>query len=93
MLNSPSFLHPRGLYPFAIMNLVRWIRVLTVLFFIIHTKFKYIFEEESFWEAIDALCPPALNEDDYSMPRNFPTACLDCVTGAMFSLVIAPGGH
>ncbi|NMC07057.1 MAG: hypothetical protein GYA24_17710 [Candidatus Lokiarchaeota archaeon] len=51
------------------------------------------FEEESFWEAIDALGPPALDENDYSVPRNFPVACLDCVTGAMFSLVIGPGGH
>jgi hypothetical protein len=51
------------------------------------------FEEESFWEAVDALGPPMPSEDDIFPPCSMPIACLDCVTGAMFSLVITPSGH
>ena len=49
--------------------------------------------EEAFWEVIDAMGPPDLRlaiQDSFGLyyPR-----CLGCVTAALFSLVIAPGGH
>nr|MDO8086970.1 hypothetical protein [Candidatus Sigynarchaeum springense] len=49
--------------------------------------------EEAFWETIDAMGPPDLHYAihdalGFSYPR-----CLGCVTKAIFSLVIAPGGH
>ena len=51
------------------------------------------FEEESFWEVMTAMGTPSYKHDEYSPFHGVPTACLECVTQAMFSLVVAPGGH
>jgi hypothetical protein len=50
--------------------------------------------EEAFWEVMDAMGPPAIEHarmHDLGFVEYF--ACLECVMRAMFSLVIAPGGH
>lgn len=51
------------------------------------------FEEESFWEIIDVLGPVVHVTEATDIGCAQPTTCLDCVTQAMFSLVVAPGGH
>jgi hypothetical protein len=50
-------------------------------------------DEEAFWEVTTAMGPPVLElavQTEFGLNYN---ACLDCVTRALFSLVIAPGGH
>ncbi len=49
--------------------------------------------EEAFWEVTDAMGPPdarLIVQHDFC--ATYP-ACLECVTLALFSLVLAPGGH
>jgi hypothetical protein len=49
--------------------------------------------EEVFWEVTDALGPP---EAELAVLHPFGVrydACLECVTQALFSLILAPGGH
>jgi hypothetical protein len=50
-------------------------------------------DDEAFWEVTLAMGPPVLElavQTEFGFTYN---ACLDCVTKALFSLVIAPGGH
>ena len=50
-------------------------------------------DEEAFWEVTDAMGPPVPElavQTEFGFNYN---ACIDCVTKAMFSLVLAPGGH
>ena len=49
--------------------------------------------EEAFWEAIDAMGPPDHRMALYDGLCYYHPRCLGCVTAALFSLVIAPGGH
>ncbi len=49
--------------------------------------------EESFWEVTDAMGPPAIEHAHMGDIGVIWFTCLGCVTRALFSLVIAPGGH
>ena len=50
-------------------------------------------QEGTFWEAIDAMGPPDLHYAIHDGLCYYHPRCLGCVTAALFSLVIAPGGH
>jgi hypothetical protein len=51
------------------------------------------FKEEFFWEVVAALGQPVYDVGSLDVFQHAPITCLDCVTQALFSLVVAPGGH
>ncbi len=56
-------------------------------------KILFNLADEAFFEVITAMRPPAIEHAHMCNLGVEFFACLECVTGALFSLVTTPGGH